>query len=92
MEFETLAIPTITKGEVSIIVIDEIGKMELFSDKFKSAVEGAFGQTNSVVLATIPVPKGKPIQFVEKIRNMPGAKLFTVSSWSLFKNIILSTE
>jgi len=75
-----LAIPTITKGhgQASIVVIDEIGKMELFSGKFKSAVDKAFSQPNSVVFATIPVPKGKPIQFVEKIRSMPGAKLFTV--------------
>lgn len=89
-DFETLAIPTIIKGQgqANIIVIDEIGKMELFSSKFKAAVEKAFSQPNSVVLATIPVPKGKPIQYVEKIRGMPGAKLFTVSSWFLCKYVV----
>lgn len=66
---------------VRIVIIDEIGKMELFSKQFIPAVEKAFSEPNTVILATIPVPsKGKPITFVEKIREMPGAKLITVRS------------
>ncbi|CAL8081140.1 unnamed protein product [Orchesella dallaii] len=91
-EFESAALPSITKSTQSsananagdsvqeaILVIDEIGKMELFSSRFKTSVEKAFNLSNAVILATIPiVGKGKPIPFVEKIRNLPGAKLLTV--------------
>ena len=62
-------------------VIDEIGKMELFSQSFKTTVKGLLDNKNTIVLSTIPIAKGKPIPFVEEIRNRKDAKLFIVSTF-----------
>lgn len=61
-----------------ITVIDEVGKMELFSRSFELAVKNGFSM-NSLILGTIPVQKGKPIHLVEFIRTHPSVKLITVS-------------
>lgn len=66
-EFEEIAVPSIEKGmkEGKIIIIDEIGKMELYSRKFRQIVIQALDSPN-IVIATIPVFKNK---FLEKIRQ-----------------------
>jgi len=64
---------------VKCFIIDEIGKMELFSKKFEVAVKQILLQPSTVVIATIPLPKGKPLQLVEHIRSSPTAKLFMVN-------------
>nr|CAD7590720.1 unnamed protein product [Timema genevievae] len=53
--------------------------MELFSDDFKQSVKSALNNPLQVILATIPVAKGRPISFVEEIRQHPNAKVFIVS-------------
>lgn len=60
-------------------VIDEIGKMELFSQPFIQAVRQTLSSPGTVVLGTIPVPKGKPLALVEEIRKRPDVKVFSVS-------------
>lgn len=54
-EFEKIAIPAIEKGirEGKVLLIDEIGKMEMFSDKFKEKIIKALDSALPVV-ATIP--------------------------------------
>ena len=61
-------------------VVDEIGKMEMFSTRFKQDVKKLFEAENTTVVATIPISKGKPIPLVEDIRSRKDVKLFTVSS------------
>lgn len=63
----------------SVVVIDEVGKMELFSQAFVQTVKKLFSNPQTVILATIPISKGKPIPLVEEIRTRPDAKLFIVS-------------
>ena len=46
---ETIAVPSITPGNRHIIILDEIGKMECFSDVFKKAAITALDSTNIVV-------------------------------------------
>jgi len=46
---ETIAVPSITPGNRHIIVLDEIGKMECFSDLFKQAAIIALDSPNIVV-------------------------------------------
>jgi nucleoside-triphosphatase len=58
--------------ENKIVVIDEIGKMELFSEKFKKAVEIALNSKNKV-LGTI---KLTPDPFSEKIKKRKDIKIF----------------
>ncbi|KAJ8308175.1 hypothetical protein KUTeg_013049, partial [Tegillarca granosa] len=60
----------------SVIVIDEIGKMELFSQSFIRTVKDILDKPGTTVLATIPIAKGRPIPFVEEVRNRKDSCLF----------------
>lgn len=63
---ERVAIPSL-KGK-GLVVIDEIGKMELMSKKFKKALEEIF-EGNRNILATIPIYRVKFIDtLVSKYR------------------------
>lgn len=55
-----------------IIIIDEIGKMEMFSEKFKKAVISALSSKN-LVLGTI---KLMPDSFTTKIKTRSDTKIF----------------
>lgn len=65
--FETIAVPAIEEGikSNSIIVIDEIGNMELLSEKFKKLVLKALDTKR--VLATISLKTKN--EFVDKIKS-----------------------
>lgn len=81
--FESLAIPELlAKGGENrpVFVIDEVGKMEMFSETFKDLVVKILDTPNSTVLCTIPIQKGRPIHFVETIRDRKDGTLFTVST------------
>ncbi|CAG5130521.1 unnamed protein product [Candidula unifasciata] len=75
--FEQTALPTLqllihpegSKQRKQIFLVDEIGKMESFSKNFIKAVQKLISHPDVVVIATIPVPKGKPIPIVEELRN-----------------------
>ncbi|KAM7409045.1 hypothetical protein PAMA_002655 [Pampus argenteus] len=83
--FENLALPLFRKvgaadgGSRKVFVIDEIGKMELFSQSFIRAVRQTLDSSSCIVLGTIPIPKGKPLGLVEEVRSRRDVKLFTVS-------------
>ncbi|KAB0347797.1 hypothetical protein FD754_012654, partial [Muntiacus muntjak] len=62
----------------SVCVIDEVGKMELFSQPFIQAVRQALSTPGTVVLGTIPVPKGKPLALVEEIRSRKDVKVLSL--------------
>jgi nucleoside-triphosphatase len=46
---ETIAVPSIATGSRNIIILDEIGKMECFSETFKKAAIRALDSSNVVV-------------------------------------------
>uniref|UniRef100_A0A3Q2PDV7 Nucleoside-triphosphatase, cancer-related n=1 Tax=Fundulus heteroclitus TaxID=8078 RepID=A0A3Q2PDV7_FUNHE len=83
--FESLALPLFRhtgaadEGSTKVFVIDEIGKMELFSQPFIRAVRQTLDGSSCTVLGTIPVPKGKPLGVVEEVRSRRDVKVFTVS-------------
>lgn len=60
-------------------VVDEVGKMELFSQGFVQAVRKLLNQPFSTVLGTIPIPKGKSLGLVEEIRSRRDVKVYNVS-------------
>ena len=65
-----------------VIVIDEIGKMELLSHGFVNAVRNIFEQkpkdTSDLVLATIPIAGHKTHWQVEELRHRKDCMLFEV--------------
>nr|XP_056709262.1 cancer-related nucleoside-triphosphatase [Euleptes europaea] len=83
--FEQLVLPLLryadldSSGVKKVCVIDEIGKMELFSQPFTQAVRQILSGSGTVILGTIPVPKGKPLGLVEEIRNRKEVKVFSIT-------------
>lgn len=79
--FENTALPTLQVKDKQnrVIIIDEIGKMELFSQSFIRHVKHILDTKGLTVIATIPVPKGRPLQLVEEVRGRPDAHVFTIT-------------
>ena len=63
----------------SLLVIDEVGKMELYSRRFVDAVGSLFQRRDVVLLATIPVAKQKSHWLVEELRHRTDCLLFEVA-------------
>ncbi|XP_073001818.1 uncharacterized protein [Typha latifolia] len=79
--FESLALPELqVKEDTDLFVIDEVGKMEFFSSAFFPAVLKVL-ESDIPILASIPIPKfGRDIPGVARLRNHPGAALFTLNT------------
>ncbi|XP_055790090.1 cancer-related nucleoside-triphosphatase isoform X1 [Salvelinus fontinalis] len=83
--FENLALPLFRNLDSScssdrqVFIIDEVGKMELFSQAFIRSVRQTLDSLVVSVLGTIPVPSGKPLGFVEEIRTRKDVTVFTVT-------------
>ncbi|CAG05192.1 unnamed protein product [Tetraodon nigroviridis] len=84
--FENLVLPLFSNmdsargGGRKVFLIDEIGKMELFSQSFIRSVRETLDSARCTILGTIPVPKGKPLDLVEEVRSRTDVKVFTVST------------
>ncbi|XP_019382998.1 PREDICTED: cancer-related nucleoside-triphosphatase [Gavialis gangeticus] len=85
VSFEQLVLPVLRNVNLDsgtgkkVCVIDEIGKMELFSQSFIQAVRQTLVGSGTVILGTIPIPKGKPLGLVEEIRSRKDVKVFSVT-------------
>lgn len=75
--FERVALPALENAmkESKVILIDEIGPMELFSEAFKNMVLKIF-EGPRVVIATIK-HKGSP--FIENLKKREDVKLFNLT-------------
>ena len=62
-------------GECDLVVIDEIGKMELFSDKFRDAVLSLIDSSKRI-LGTIML---NPNPFADAIKSKPQVNLVTLT-------------
>lgn len=75
--FEELVLPILLRalkeGEGKVVVIDEIGKMELFSKGFRDLVKEIAHNPRLKVLATLPIRDVHPL--VKELRRMRGAVL-----------------
>jgi nucleoside-triphosphatase len=89
--FEKLAIPSIHKAIKSceLIVIDEIGKMELQSEDFKTAVTEALDSPKPV-LGTIMWGNRHP--FVKEIKDRDDVTLFEVTQENVDGLLVHVTE
>ena len=76
--FEKIVIPVLEKAlkEDKTVVIDEIGKMELFSKRFISVVEEIF-EKKEKILATVPIKDVHP--FVKKVKERKDVLLIEVT-------------
>lgn len=74
--FENIALPEIRLGlqMKGLIMIDEIGKMELFSESFKDILLQIFN-SNIPILASI---MHKPQPFCDKLKGMFGIELIKI--------------
>ncbi len=76
--FEKVVIPVLEKAlkEDKVVVIDEIGKMELFSKRFISVVEEIF-EKKEKILATVPIKDVHPL--VKKLKERKDVLLIEVT-------------
>ncbi|XP_057958905.1 uncharacterized protein LOC131151635 isoform X2 [Malania oleifera] len=79
--FESLALPELqVQEDTDLFIIDEVGKMELYSSSFLPAVLKVL-ESNIPVLASIPIPKfGRDVPGVARLRNHGGATIFTLNT------------
>jgi len=75
-DIETIAVPSITPQNTQIIILDEIGKMECFSDKFKDAAIQALDSPNTVI-GTITFGGS---DFILGIKNRKDIEIIEVTS------------
>ncbi len=78
--FEKLAIPILEKAlkeKDKILVVDEIGKMEFFSEKFKNLIKEIMENPEIKVIATISQKDFHPL--IKKIKNLPDVELIEVT-------------
>ncbi|GFS73457.1 cancer-related nucleoside-triphosphatase homolog [Nephila pilipes] len=76
--FEALALPVFDCAPSSILILDEIGKMESFSKPFLSKTREAFAKDGIKILATIPVARNA-LPFVDELRNRKDCLLIQVT-------------
>ncbi|KAG2453774.1 hypothetical protein HYH02_001984 [Chlamydomonas schloesseri] len=80
--FERLALPALRLdgGAPRLVLIDEVGKMELFSRAFFPAVRAVLDAPHTVVLGTIPTPRdGRVMREVAEICGRPDVEVLTVT-------------
>ena len=75
-DIDAVIVPSIRPDrQTSLIIMDEIGKMECYSEEFKKAALQAV-ESDAVVLGTIAM-RGTP--FIESFRRRPDIKLIEVT-------------
>uniref|UniRef100_A0A8C4QR05 Nucleoside-triphosphatase, cancer-related n=1 Tax=Eptatretus burgeri TaxID=7764 RepID=A0A8C4QR05_EPTBU len=78
--FEQLVIPLLLNvSSNETCIVDEIGRMELFSHTFQSVVGKLLDQPETTVVGTLPVPRPRSPEFVEMVRNRQDVKLFMIT-------------
>ncbi|MHC5038480.1 MAG: NTPase [Planctomycetota bacterium] len=77
-DLETVAVPAVTPGDDggTLIVIDEVGKMECFSPAFRDAVESALDSAHPV-LGTVPL---RASGFPSRVKARPDVTILEVTA------------
>ncbi|XP_054732157.1 nucleoside-triphosphatase THEP1 [Anastrepha obliqua] len=78
-DFERLVLPLLghPNPKQDLLVIDEIGKMELKSKKFEIAVSELIDKVP--ILATVPLQQRGNLKLVEYLKNSSKSRLFEIS-------------
>ncbi|SPP76904.1 nucleoside-triphosphatase THEP1 [Drosophila guanche] len=80
-DFEDLTLPLLLEGSQSgceLLVIDEVGKMELLSKRFEAAMASVL-QQQRLLLATIPQSNRQSLPLVERLKSLPGVVIYEVT-------------
>jgi nucleoside-triphosphatase len=86
--FEAVALPSLElRSGISLYVIDEIGKMECFSERFVQAVQSILNTPVSV-LAAIALHRGGFIEEVKCLRDVTLMEVTTQNRDSLVTHIV----
>lgn len=94
-EFENLCLHNIeAHDESSLVVIDEIGTMELLSQRFQKIVENILAAEKKLkVLATVPLKSSNPL--IQQLKDHPRSQVFHVTKSNrdhLFENVLKATR
>ncbi|KAL7035037.1 hypothetical protein ACKWTF_008212 [Chironomus riparius] len=77
-DFEAMCMKYMESHDESLLVIDEIGKMELFSQKFEAAIRNFLNiDCNFKILATVPLKAN--INLIDQLKNHKNARLFHIT-------------
>ncbi len=76
--FEKLALPTLALRKNTIYVLDEVGRMELKSEKFKSAVKVLLSSNVKLVGALTAPIYGHRVEFCDEIAARRGVEVFKI--------------
>ena len=74
-QFERIALAELARRDADLIVIDEIGKMECSSDRFRQAVVAALDAPVNV-LGTLGIGR---LPFFQRVRERPDVELITIT-------------
>jgi len=85
IDFEKSVVPVldVERTDAELFVIDEIGKMECFSDKFVAVTRSLFASDKSI-LATV-ARKGDGL--ISEVKNYPGTQMFKLTHQNRDKTI-----
>ncbi len=72
---ETIAVPSIKPSDRNIIILDEIGKMECFSEVFRKAATEALDSSN-IVIGTVTLGGD---EYIQKIKNRKDIEITEVT-------------
>ena len=77
--FESVALPILEKAlrENKVVLVDEVGKMELFSKPFRELIRALIYDPRKHMVITIPIRDVHPL--VAEIRRLTGAVLLEVN-------------
>lgn len=68
----------LTAADNSLLVIDEIGKMEILSETFTKSIQNLLmSKQNLNILATVPLKSTHPL--IEQLKNHKNSKLYHVT-------------
>lgn len=96
-EFQETVMPLFNSTHLKnkLLIIDEIGKMELISKEFEKVVRDLnlkTGTQRQKIIATVPLAKGpRPIKLIEELKQYPETCFFVVTRSnrdSIYDNIL----
>lgn len=81
-----------TTDENSLLVIDEVGRMELFSSRFEASIKQLLTtKKNLKVLATVPLKS--QAKLIDQLKNFPRSEIFHLTKSNrdeMYKNVLQS--